>query len=293
MKSLNPSIVNLVRAALVEDIGKGDLTSLSALDPDMVKGEIVAKSDGLLSGVTPAILTFKMIDSANIVKALLSDGDRFKPGDRIFELEGLNQTLLTAERTALNFLAHLSGVATLTNKFVKLAQPSGCSILDTRKTTPGFRILEKDAVLHGGGENHRMGLYDMVLIKDNHIAAAGSIENAVKRVREWLGTPDYRLQFDAPANEIEIEVEVKNQAELTEAIEAGVLRLLLDNQTPDSLKKLVTTARQLNADVKLEASGNVSLENIAEMAATSVDFISIGALTHSAPASDFSMKLFS
>ena len=286
-------MVKLVRSALEEDIGPGDLTSLSALDPDMVKGEIVAKSDGLLSGVLPAILTFKMIYSANILTALLSDGDRFKPGDRIFELEGLNQTLLTAERTALNFLAHLSGVATLTNQFVKLAQPSGCRILDTRKTTPGFRSLEKDAVLHGGGENHRQGLFDMVLIKDNHIAAAGSIEKAVKRVREWLASSDYRLQFDIPADEIEIEVEVKNPAELTEAIEAGVLRLLLDNQTPDSLKKLVSNARRLNADVKLEASGNISLKNIAEIVATGVDFISIGALTHSAPASDFSMKLFS
>ncbi len=286
-------MVNLVRSALKEDIGPGDLTSLAALEPDVVKGAIVAKSEGVLSGVAPAVLTFAMIDSANKVTALLSDGDCFKPGDTVFELEGLNQTLLTAERTALNFLAHLSGVATLTNRFVQAVSDTDCTILDTRKTTPGFRSLEKDAVRHGGGMNHRQGLFDMVLIKDNHIAAAGSIDDAVKRVREWLASSDYRIQFDIPADEIEIEVEVSNIVELTEAIEAGMHRLLLDNQTPDSLREMVTTARRLNADVKLEASGNVSLENIAEVAAAGVDFVSIGALTHSAPASDFSMKLFS
>ena len=155
MKSLDPSIVNLVRAALEEDIGRGDVTSRAALEPDVVKGSIIAKSEGVLSGVLPALLTFDMIDSANKVSSLISDGDPFKPGDIVFELEGLNQTLLTAERTALNFLGHLSGVASLTNKFVMLVQPSPCRILDTRKTTPGFRILEKDAVRHGGGLNHR------------------------------------------------------------------------------------------------------------------------------------------
>lgn len=293
MKPLDPSIINLVRSALEEDIGRGDITSLGALEPDVVKGTIVAKSEGVLSGVAPAILTFEMIDSANKVTAKLSDGEMFKPGDRIFALEGLNQTLLTAERTGLNFLAHLSGVATMTDKFVQAVSDTDCAILDTRKTTPGFRVLEKDAVRHGGGVNHRRGLFDMVLIKDNHITAAGSIDGAVKRVREWLDSSDYRIQFDIPADEIVVEVEVSNSAELTEAIAAGVLRLLLDNQTPDSLQELVTTARRLNAKVKLEASGNVTLANVAQVAATGVDYVSIGALTHSAPASDFSMKLFS
>lgn len=292
MKPLDPSIINLVRSALEEDIGRGDITSLGALEPDMVKGAIVAKSEGLLSGVAPAILAFSMIDSANRLTARLSDGDRFKPGDTLFDLEGLNQTLLTAERIALNFLAHLSGVATLTGRFVQAVSGTDCKILDTRKTTPGYRSLEKDAVRHGGGVNHRRGLFDMVLIKDNHIAAAGSIGNAVKRVREWLGSSDYRIQFDIPANEIEVEVEVSNIVELTEAIDSEVQRLLLDNQTPDSLREMVTTARRLNPKVKLEASGNVTLETVAEVAASGVDFVSIGALTHSAPASDFSMKLF-
>jgi len=286
-------MINLVRSALEEDIGKGDVTSLAALEPDVVKGVIVAKSEGVLSGMAPVILTFEMVDSANKLTALKADGDSFKPGETVVELEGLNQTLLTAERTALNFLAHLSGVATLTDRFVKAAGGTNCTILDTRKTTPGFRSLEKDAVKHGGGENHRRGLFDMVLIKDNHIAAAGSIEGAVMRVREWLDSTDYRLQFDVPADKIEIEVEVSNLEELSEAINAGVHRLLLDNQRPDSLKELVTTARRLNLEVKLEASGNVTLGNIGEVAASGVDYVSIGALTHSAPASDFSMKLFS
>ncbi|MCK4574667.1 MAG: nicotinate-nucleotide diphosphorylase (carboxylating), partial [candidate division Zixibacteria bacterium] len=158
-------------------------------------------------------------------------------------------------------------------------------------TTPGWRMLEKEAVEHGGGVNHRIGLFDMILIKDNHIAAAGSITNAVEKTREYLNTPDFRLQFEKKSDEIEIEVEVTSEDELTEAINAGVDRLLLDNQGLDALAKLVQRARSLNSNVKLEASGNVSLVTAADIAATGVDFISIGALTHSAPASDFSLKV--
>ncbi|MCK4460431.1 MAG: carboxylating nicotinate-nucleotide diphosphorylase, partial [candidate division Zixibacteria bacterium] len=255
MKRLDPSVLNLVRSALDEDIGRGDVTSLAALEPDLVKGVIVAKSEGVLSGLAPAIFSFQKVDSANKLTPLLNDGDRFRPGDTIIELEGLNQTLLTAERTALNFLAHLSGVATLTRRYVDEVSGTDCRILDTRKTTPGFRHLEKAAVQHGGGENHRFGLYDMVLIKDNHIAAAGSISAAVDRTRDWLASADYRLQFNQPGENIEIEVEIKSAEELTEAIKAGVKRLLLDNQSLDSLRELVRLARRLNPDVKLEASG--------------------------------------
>jgi len=293
MKRSGTSLVNLVKAALDEDVGRGDVTSLGALDPEVVKGVIVAKSDGILSGTAPAALVFETVDSANKLTCRKNDGDPFRPGDTIIELEGLNQTLLTAERTALNFLAHLSGVATLTRRFVEAVAGTGCTILDTRKTTPGFRLLEKAAVRHGGGENHRIGLYDMVLIKDNHIAAAGSVTGAVARMRDWLASPDYRLQFDQPGDSVEIEVEVKNAEELTEAIKTGVKRLLLDNQSPDSLRELVKLARGSDAGVKLEASGNMNLGNVAAVAATGVDFISIGALTHSAPASDFSMRLLS
>jgi nicotinate-nucleotide pyrophosphorylase (carboxylating) len=281
----------LVRAAITEDIGPGDLTSLGCLEPDMIKAVIVAKSSGILSGLEPAILTFTMIDSANKFIALKESGNKFEPGETIIKLEGLNQTLLAAERAALNFLAHLSGVATLTRQFVEAVKGTNCKILDTRKTTPGFRMLEKRAVAHGGGINHRLGLYDMVLIKDNHIAACGSITEAVRQARDFLNSSDFRLQFDCNYEDVLIEVEVTNDAELTEAIENNIDRVLLDNQTPESLKKLVAKAHSMNPAVKLEASGNITLANAAEIAATGVDFISIGALTHSAPVSDFSMKV--
>ena len=293
MKRKNPSILDLVRLALDEDIGRGDVTSLAALEPDLVKGVIVAKSEGILSGLAPAILSFQKVDSANKVTPLLNDGDRFRTGDTIIELEGLNRTLLTAERTALNFLAHLSGVATLTRRYVDEVSSTDCRILDTRKTMPGFRLLEKAAVRHGGGENHRFGLYDMVLIKDNHIAAAGSISAAVDRTRDWLASADYRIQFNRQGDDVAIEVEIKSAEELTEAIKAGAKRLLLDNQSLDSLRGLVQLARQVKPEAKLEASGNVTLDNVAAVAATGVDYVSVGALTHSAPACDFSMKLLS
>lgn len=285
--------MSLVRSALNEDIGRGDVTSLAALEPDLVKGVIIAKSEGVLSGLPPAIISFQKVDSANKLTPVLNDGDRFLPGDTIIELEGLNRTLLTAERTALNFLAHLSGVATLTRRYVDEISGTDCRILDTRKTTPAFRLLEKQAVRHGGGENHRFGLYDMVLIKDNHIAAAGSISAAVDRTRDWLASVDYRIQFDQQGDDVTIEVEISSAEELTEAIKVGVKRLLLDNQSLDSLHELVRLARALNPDVKLEASGNVTLNNVAAVAATGVDYVSVGALTHSAPACDFSMKLLS
>ena len=293
MKRQNPSVLSLVRSALDEDIGRGDVTSLAALEPDLVKGVIVAKSEGVLSGLAPAMFSFQKVDSANKLTPLLQDGDLFRLGDTIIELEGLNRTLLTAERTALNFLAHLSGVATLTRRYVDEVSGNDCRILDTRKTTPGFRHLEKAAVRHGGGENHRIGLFDMVLIKDNHIAAAGSISAAVDRTREWLASPDYRIQFDRQGDDVAIEIEIKSAEELTEAIKVGVKRLLLDNQSLDSLRELVRLARDLNPVVKLEASGNVTLDNVAAVAATGVDYVSVGALTHSAPACDFSMKLLS
>ena len=291
MEKLEKSVISLVKAALKEDIGRGDLTSLACLEPNPVKAIIVAKSEGVLSGLKPALLVFKMVDSAIVVRSLLNDSDRFSAGDTIIEIEGFNQTILAAERTALNFLAHLSGVATLTAKFVDKVKNTRCRILDTRKTTPGWRLLEKKAVVHGGGDNHRFGLYDMILIKDNHLAAAGSVKEAVKKAHAYLHSDDLSSQFGLNAGDVEIEVEVTSDQQLTEAIEAGASRLLLDNQSPNSLRQLVTLARRLNPEVKLEASGNVSLDNIAAIAATGVDFISIGALTHSAPASDFSLRV--
>ena len=291
MEKLEKSVINLVKAALEEDIGRGDLTSLACLEPNPVKAIIVAKSEGILSGLKPALPVFKMVDSAIVVRPLLKDGDRFSAGDTVIEIEGFDQTILAAERTALNFLAHLSGVATLTAKFVDKVKNTRCRILDTRKTTPGWRLLEKEAVVHGGGGNHRFGLYDMILIKDNHLAAAGSVKKAVKKAYAYLYSDDLGSQFGLKAGDVEIEVEVTSDRQLTEAVEARAGRLLLDNQSLDSLRQLVTLARRLNPEVKLEASGNVSLDNVAAIAATGVDFISIGALTHSAPASDFSLRV--
>ena len=292
MEKLEKSVISLVKAALKEDIGSGDLTSLACLEPNPIKAIIVAKSEGVLSGLKPALLVFKMVDSAIVIRSLLKDGDRFGAGDTVIEIEGFNQTILAAERTALNFLAHLSGMATLTAKFVDKVKNTRCRILDTRKTTPGWRLLEKKAVVQGGGGNHRFGLYDMILIKDNHLAASGSVKEAVKKAHAYLHSDDLGSQFGLKAgDDVEIEVEVTSDQQLTEAIEAGASRLLLDNQSPDSLQQLVTSARRLNPEVKLEASGNVSLDNVAAIAATGVDFISIGALTHSAPASDFSLRV--
>jgi len=285
------AVRRLVKAALDEDIRKGDLTSLACLEPGPIKAAITAKSSGILSGVQPALIAFDIVDSANVVRPLKKDSESFAPGDVIFEIEGFNQTVMTTERTALNFLAHLSGIATYTGQFVSKIAGTSCRILDTRKTTPGWRYLEKAAVAHGGGYNHRFGLYDMVLIKDNHIAAAGSIEHAVAKTRAFLDTPEFRLQFESRADQIEIEVEVTTEVQVREAIGVGVDRLLLDNQSLESLRHLVGVAREMNSLVKLEASGNVTLETVAEIAATGVDFVSIGAITHSAKASDFSLAV--
>ncbi|MEW5993791.1 MAG: carboxylating nicotinate-nucleotide diphosphorylase [Candidatus Zixiibacteriota bacterium] len=287
------SIRRLVRIALEEDVGPGDVTSLACLDPAPLRAVIVAKSAGVLSGVKPAALAFQMVDTATKVAPQRGDGNAFAAGDTIMKMEGFNQPILAAERAALNFLARLSGIATLTARFVEAIRGTSCRILDTRKTTPGWRLLEKQAVVDGGGGNHRLGLYDMILIKDNHIAAAGSVNEAVRKAREYLSSGQYEAQFGSGNRKPEIEVEVSNEEELKEAIACGADRMLLDNQSVDSLERLVKTARKINSGVKLEASGNVTLDNVAAIAATGVDFISIGALTHSAPACDFSMKVIS
>ncbi len=287
-------LITLVKTALAEDIGRGDMTSLSCLEPFSVKAEIIAKSEGILSGLQPALLAFMIVDSANIIMPLKKDGDSFNPGDIIIKIDGFNQTVFTSERVALNFMGHLSGVATLTNKFVKKVAEAGysdCKIIDTRKTVPGLRALQKQAVVAGGGANHRQGLFDMILIKDNHIAACGSISRAIELINENIETPEFHMQFDLHKDEVEIEVEISNEEQLKEAIKCGVKRLLLDNQSVEDLKRLTKLARSLSDDLKLEASGNVSLDNVADIAATGVDYISVGALTHSAPSSDFSLNV--
>jgi nicotinate-nucleotide pyrophosphorylase (carboxylating) len=282
---------SLVRTALEEDIGRGDLTSLACLEPNPLRAHIIAKSSGIMSGMIPALKVFDIVDSANRINSRKKDGESFEVGDTILEIDGFNQTVLASERVALNFLAHLSGVATMTSKFVSALNGTRCRVLDTRKTTPGWRYLEKLAVQHGGGVNHRFGLFDMILVKDNHIASAGSITDAVQKARDFMMTSDFRLQFDIDLHQIFIEVEVTNEDELREACSANVDRIMLDNQSIASLESLVTMARRINPSIQLEASGNITLDTVAEVAATGVDFVSIGALTHSAPAADFSLKV--
>ena len=289
--SITESTRKLIKAAITEDLGPGDITSIGSLEIERIKAVIVAKSNGLLSGLDCLKEVFLMIDPANEVLFVKQDGDQFAPGDEIVKLEGFNNTLLNAERTALNFLGHLSGIASMTNLFAQKIKHTKAKILDTRKTTPGMRLLEKKAVLDGGGENHRLGLYDMMLIKDNHIAAAGSITQAVKNCRDYLNAPEFLPQIGIKPDQILIEVEVTNETELREAINAGVNRLLLDNQSTASLASMVTLAHKLEPKVKLEASGNVNLDTVASIAETGVDYISVGAVTHSAPVADFSMRV--
>jgi nicotinate-nucleotide pyrophosphorylase (carboxylating) len=288
---LKDSILRLVKEALEEDIGRGDLTTIACIEPGPAKARLIAKSSGVLSGLMPALTVFHIVDSANRVKVLKKDGDSFSAGDVILEVEGFNQTILSSERVAINFIAHLSGIASFTRAFVDKVAGTNCKILDTRKTTPGWRHVEKLAVTHGGGTNHRIGLYDMVLIKDNHIAATGSIIEAVRRTRDFLSSREYRVQFRQEAGSVKIEVEVTNEQQVTDAIECRVDRLLLDNQSITSLTHLVQLARKLDPKMELEASGNVSLNTVAAIAATGVDYISIGAITHSAPVADFSMQI--
>lgn len=293
MNSIDEIIRQQVELVLMEDIGQGDITTLACIEPVTVRAEIVAKSDGVIAGLLVVEPVFESLDKDIRLEAGKNDGDPFKNGDRILSIEGDSRAILTGERTALNFLGHLSGIATLTSKFVARISGTGAQILDTRKTTPGLRLLEKYAVACGGGTNHRFGLYDMALIKDNHITAAGSITKAIEKMRAFLQSEDYSKRFLVNPENVEIEVEVESETQLREALGGNVKRLLLDNQSPEQLSGLVKIARSLDANVKLEASGNVNLDNVRQIAETGVDFISIGALTHSAPSSDFSLRFLS
>jgi nicotinate-nucleotide pyrophosphorylase (carboxylating) len=269
-------IREIVEMALAEDVGPGDITTAVTVAPDSrAKAQILAKQDLVVSGLAPARLTFESVDPAVTFNALVSDSDRITDRTVLIELNGPAASILTAERVALNFLMRLSGVATVTSKYVEAVQGSKARIVDTRKTTPGMRALEKAAVRHGGGFNHRYALFDGILIKDNHIAAAGSITNAITKARQ-----------QAP-HTMKIEVEVQDLTGLSEAIEAGADVVMLDNMDVDMMAAAVKTA---DGRVLLEASGGVNLDTVPAIAATGVDLISVGALTHSAPAVDLSLK---
>jgi len=271
---LADTIIASIRRALSEDIGSGDVTTNSIVPaPASAVARIVAKQDGILSGLTIAQAAFLLLSDDIRFSSTLSDGARVERGQTLLELSGPARALLTGERTALNFLGRMSGIATLTREFVDTIAGTRAAILDTRKTAPGLRALDKLAVQHGGGTNHRLGLYDMVLIKDNHIDYAGSLSRAVELAR-------------AGGHNLEIEIEARTIADVQAALALRVERILLDNMSIADLRRAVTVAA---GQAKLEASGNVTLANVREVAETGVDYISIGALTHSAKAFDVSL----
>ena len=264
-----------IRRALAEDIGSGDVTTDTIVPPDAsLRGRIVAKQKGVIAGLDVAESVWLMLDERVSFTKKTTDGASVESRTIVAEVAGPARALLTGERVALNFLGRMSGIATLTRQFVDAVSTTSAVILDTRKTAPGLRFTDKLAVRLGGGRNHRTGLFDMVLIKDNHIDFAGSITAAVTRVRD-SGTP------------LEIEVEARTLNHVREALALGVERVLLDNMTFELMREAVQTCA---GRARLEASGNVSLENVLEVARTGVDYISVGALTHSPRVFDVSLE---
>lgn len=271
----------LIDAALAEDVGEGDFSSLWTVPAGRrAKAVIVAKAEGVLAGVEVAYEVFRRVDPSVEITVYASEGGVVRPRDPVMEILGPARSLLTAERTALNFLQRLSGIATLTRRYVDAVDGTGSRVIDTRKTTPGMRRLEKAAVRAGGGANHRVGLFDMVMIKDNHIAAAGGITAAVEAVRA------------ANDRGLRVEVETTTLDEVREALAAGVDRIMFDNMTPAMMREAVALVVAVgDGRPEMEASGGITLETIRDFAATGVDFISVGALTHSARALDLSLSL--
>ena len=271
-------IEEIIKWALDEDIQSGDITTIATVNNDIEgKAKIIARRNGVVAGLEIAEKIFHYFDNKLEISLSSSDGDFVETGEELILLNGKLASILTAERVSLNFLGKLSGIATLTRKFVEKVKGTGCTILDTRKTTPLLRELEKYAVRVGGGKNHRSGLYDMYLIKENHIAAAGSIESALKKVF------DHQEKIQ---NKAQIEIEVSNLNDLKTVLRYPVDRILLDNMPVAEIKKSVRIFEQ---KIKLEVSGGINLQNIREYAETGVDFISVGQITHSAPNLDLSL----
>jgi len=278
---LTNEIELLIDLALREDLGEnGDVTSNCILNSDDEgQASIIVKKDGIIAGLPIAEWVFKKVNPGLKVQNRVEEGSKVQRDEEVVRIVGPLAGILTAERTGLNFLQRLSGIATLTAEFVRKVAGTKVRILDTRKTTPGFRVLEKYAVRAGGGGNHRFGLYDMVLIKENHIAAAGGIASAVEQTRENMKKRDLNLK---------IEVEVRNLSEVEQVLNLAVDRLMLDNM---SLQKIREAVKSANGKVELEVSGGVTLETVREIAETGVNYISVGALTHSAPSLDLSLLI--
>jgi nicotinate-nucleotide pyrophosphorylase (carboxylating) len=272
--SLPSPILASIRLALAEDIGAGDATTDSIVPAEAsMSGRIIAKQSGIVAGLDVAAATFTLLDGRVAFSPRVDEGARVEDRQTLAELQGPARTLLTGERTALNFLGRMSGIASLTRQFVDAVAGTRAVILDTRKTAPGLRLVDKLAVRRGGGQNHRVGLYDMILIKDNHIDFAGSLAEAVRQARN-------------AGNELQIEVEARTLGDVNIALQLGVERILLDNMSTEMMAEAV---RMTNGRAKLEASGNVTLANVRQVAETGVDFISIGALTHSVKVFDVSL----
>ncbi len=279
MLKTDKRIRQLIKLSLSEDLGKGDRTSEAIIDDDIsAKGLIVAKEEGVIAGLEIARMVFSQLDADLVFEMSFNDSDKVMKGGEVATLKGRVKSILSGERTALNFLQRLSGIATLTSRYAERIKDTDVKILDTRKTTPGLRALEKYAVRMGGGENHRMGLFDMILIKENHIKAVGSISGAIRKAKARY--PDERM-----------EVETRNLNEVKEAADSGADWIMLDNMSVEETRKAVKVIRSSKRDSKIEASGRIDLNNVREIALTGVDFISIGALTHSAPVLDFSLLL--
>lgn len=276
----SPQCTDFITRSLQEDVGSGDHSSLASI-PSGTQGKahLLLKEDGIVAGLDLAVAIFGLVDSSLQVQLLLKDGDKIKKGDVGLLVEGSVHSILKAERLVLNCMQRLSGIATTTAQIVALVEGAGTKILDTRKTTPGMRFLEKWAVTVGGGHNHRIGLYDMVMLKDNHVDYAGGITAAITRTKQYLAQNNLNLK---------IEVETRNIEEVKEVLQVGgVNRVMFDNFSPEVMKEAVAL---VNKRFETEASGGITIETVRQYAETGVDFISIGALTHSVKSLDISLK---
>jgi nicotinate-nucleotide pyrophosphorylase (carboxylating) len=271
---------DFIRRALAEDVGDGDHTTLSTIPADaMGKARLLVKQEGILAGVEVARKVFAQVDRELTFAPMLHDGAVIQPGDIAFYLEGPSRSITIGERLALNFMQRMSGIATKTHRIQSLIADTKCKLLDTRKTTPGFRYFEKEAVRIGGGVNHRFGLYDMILVKDNHVDFAGGVPQALQQVKNYLTNTGKSLR---------VEVEARNMNEVMQIVESGIaFRVLLDNMTPSQIAEAV---QWIDGRLETEASGGITEVNIREYALAGVDYVSMGALTHQIQSLDLSLK---
>jgi nicotinate-nucleotide pyrophosphorylase (carboxylating) len=294
-------IEGLIRRAVDEDVGAGDATSLATVSPNAIgQARILARAQLVCAGLPIVERVFHVLDPTMKIKPLVTDGELVEKNQEMMRLQGFARAVLTGERAALNFLSHLSGIATLTRRFVEQLIGTKAKIRDTRKTTPGLRMIEKYAVRMGGGTNHRFGLYDAMLLKENHIALAGGVIAALDKAHAYASMQVVQREIsayetaDSPASarlstSLPVQIEVKDELELREALAAGAESVLLDNMTPEGARSCIELARSLRSDCVIEISGGITLENARAYAETGADFLSSGALTHSAPAADLSL----